>query len=118
MTQKTTTPLLPPSQASAFRSEGSPVNGTKPDNGDVDALETQDWLDSLDYVLQSEGPERAAFLLSQLKNKALDSGAVLPFTANTSYINTIPVSKQPPFPGNRDLERRIKSLIRWTAMAM
>src|SRR5262249_10972326 len=70
------------------------------------------------YVLQREGPERAGFLLSQLKNKALDNSVELPFTANTSYINTIPPSRQPPFPGNRDLERRVKSLIRWNAMVM
>jgi pyruvate dehydrogenase E1 component len=94
------------------------VNGSTSENGDVDALETQDWLDSLDYVLQREGPERAGFLLSQLKNKALDNSVELPFTANTSYINTIPPSRQPPFPGNRDLERRVKSLIRWNAMVM
>ena len=87
-------------------------------NGDVDARETREWMDSLEGVLQSEGPDRARFLLTQLKHKADRSGVEIPFTANTPYINTIPVNKQPPFPGNRDIERRIKSLVRWNAMAM
>ncbi|HZV05821.1 MAG TPA: pyruvate dehydrogenase (acetyl-transferring), homodimeric type [Gemmataceae bacterium] len=85
---------------------------------DVDPVETREWLDALDAVLQSSGEERGQFLLSQLKNKAVRSGVEIPFTANTPYINTIPLSRQPLFPGNRELERRIKSLIRWNAMAM
>jgi pyruvate dehydrogenase E1 component len=87
-------------------------------NGDVDAAETNEWLDALESVMQSEGQERAGFLLRQLKQKAVRGGVEIPFTANTPYINTIPASRQPPFPGNRDLERRIKSLVRWNAMAM
>src|SRR5438105_433503 len=87
-------------------------------NGDPDVAETQEWLDALDGVLQTGGPERARFLLSQLKNKAIRSGVEIPFTANTPYINTIPPSRQPPFPGSREIERRIKSLVRWNAMAM
>jgi pyruvate dehydrogenase E1 component len=85
---------------------------------DYDVVETREWLDALDSVLQSSGEQRASFLLSQLKNKAVRSGVEIPFTANTPYINTIPLSRQPLFPGNRELERRIKSLIRWNAMAM
>jgi pyruvate dehydrogenase E1 component len=87
-------------------------------NGDADTAETREWLDSLESVLQHEGPDRARFLLSQLKHKADRSGVEIPFTANTPYINTIPVSRQPPYPGNREIERRIKSLVRWNAMAM
>src|SRR5262245_47629013 len=87
-------------------------------NGDVDTTETREWLDSLDSVVQTEGPDRARYLLTQLKNEAHRQGVSLPFTANTSYINTIPTSEQPAFPGNRDLERRIKGLMRWNAMAM
>src|SRR3989440_2765972 len=87
-------------------------------NGDVDTAETREWLDSLDSVLQSEGTDRARYLLSQLTTQALRQGIHLPFTANTSYINTISPSEQPAFPGNRDLERRIKGLMRWNAMAM
>jgi pyruvate dehydrogenase E1 component len=57
-------------------------------------------------------------LLQQLQIRAHKAGIEIPFTANTPYINTIPREKQPPFPGNREIERRIKSLIRWNAMAM
>jgi pyruvate dehydrogenase E1 component len=85
---------------------------------DVDPVETREWLDSLDAVLENEGTARAQFLLSQLKDKAVRSGVVIPYTANTPYINTIPVGRQPLFPGNRELERRIKSLVRWNATAM
>ena len=94
----------------------SPQSPTR--NGDADALETREWLDSLDAVLQTEGTDRASYLLTQLKNKAIRSGVELPFTANTPYINTIPPERQPTLPGDRDLERRVKSLIRWNAMAM
>lgn len=87
-------------------------------NGDWDALETREWLDSLDGVMQSGGADRARFLLGQLKNKAERSGVEIPFTANTPYINTIPVSRQPRYPGNREIERRIKSIVRWNALAM
>lgn len=88
------------------------------DNGDVDVAETREWLDSLDSVLQSGGTDRAGYLLTELKNRALHSGVQLPFSANTPYINTIPASKQHAYPGNRDIERRIKGLLRWNAMAM
>jgi pyruvate dehydrogenase E1 component len=85
---------------------------------DADPIETREWLDALDAVLQTSGEDRGQFLLRQLKNKAVRSGVEIPFTANTPYINTIPLSRQSLFPGNRELERRIKSLIRWNAMAM
>jgi pyruvate dehydrogenase E1 component len=85
---------------------------------DVDPAETREWLDSLEGVLQTSGPSRARFLLRQLRDKAERGGVLIPFTANTPYINTIPTSRQPIFPGNRELERRIKSLVRWNAMAM
>src|SRR5438045_8796137 len=87
-------------------------------NGDVDAAETKEWLDSLTAVLQTEGPARASYLLTQLKHKAVRSGVDIPFTANTPYINTIPPERQPPFPGSREIERRLTSLVRWTAMSM
>jgi pyruvate dehydrogenase E1 component len=85
---------------------------------DVDPSETAEWLDSLQYVLKSKGPDRAKFLLSMLQKKATLAGVDLPLAANTPYVNTIPVAKQPVYPGNRELERRIKSIIRWNAMAM
>lgn len=80
--------------------------------------ETKEWLESLEYVLQTGGPERVKELLQDLDTYAHESGVELPFTANTPYINTIPKDKQPHFPGGREIERRIKSLIRWNAMAM
>src|SRR5579864_505108 len=86
--------------------------------GDIDPDETAEWLDSLEGVLRSQGPERARFLLEALLEKAHSEGVQLPFTANTPYTNTIHVSEQPTFPGNRELERKIKNYVRWNAMAM
>ena len=84
----------------------------------LEETETREWLYSLDYVLEHGGPERVIELLQQLQIRAHKSGVHVPFSANTPYINTIPREKQPPFPGDREIERRIKSLIRWNAMAM
>ena len=86
--------------------------------GDLDPAETAEWLESLDYILESKGPERVQQLLTALGESAHRQGVELPFTATTPYVNTIPVDKQPAYPGNRELERRIKSFIRWNAMAM
>lgn len=80
--------------------------------------ETDEWKESLDDVLHRHGPERVRRLLVILQEQAYRRGVMLPFSANTPYINTIPLHKQPPFPGNREIERRIKSIIRWNAMAM
>ena len=85
---------------------------------DPDAYETQEWLDSLDAVLYLSGKDRAQYLLERLGQKASRSGVNVPFAVNTPYVNTIPADQEPPFPGNRELERKIKSLIRWNAMAM
>jgi len=84
----------------------------------IDEVELREWLESLEYVLQEGGPERVKELLHELDSYAHESGVELPFTANTPYINTIPKEKQPSFPGGREIERRIKSIIRWNAMAM
>ena len=93
------------------------------DNGnhidtEIEEIETKEWLYSLDYVLEHGGPERVKDLLHQLQIRAQKFGVEIPFTANTPYINTVPREKQPPYPGDREIERRIKSLIRWNAMAM
>jgi len=88
------------------------------DAAEIEALETREWLESLDYVLQSGGPVRVSRLLRQLGDHARQRGVKLPFTANTPYVNTIPPAEQPPFPGSREIERRIKSLVRWNALAM
>lgn len=84
----------------------------------MDDIEIQEWLGSLDYLIENETPQRVQYLLQQLKIRAQQAGIQLPFGLNTPYINSIPVEKQPPFPGNREIERRIKSMIRWNAMAM
>jgi pyruvate dehydrogenase E1 component len=85
---------------------------------DIDPAETSEWLGSLDYVLKTKGPERVQFLMDQLRYRAALEGVEVVGDTNTPYINTIPAKKQPPYPGNRELERRIKSIIRWNAMAM
>src|SRR5919109_1428525 len=85
---------------------------------ELDAIETREWLESLDYVLQSGGPAKVARLLRDLTIHARQNGVKLPFTANTPYINTIPADEQAMMPGNPDIERRIKSIVRWNAAAM
>ncbi|HJU22150.1 MAG TPA: pyruvate dehydrogenase (acetyl-transferring), homodimeric type, partial [Casimicrobiaceae bacterium] len=85
---------------------------------DIDPQETREWLDALDGVLQTEGPDRAHFLIEQLIDKARRSGAFLPFSANTAYINTIPPERQVRIPGDQKIEHRIRSYSRWNAMAM
>src|SRR5207253_4673386 len=85
---------------------------------DIDPVETKEWLDSLEYVLSTKGPERVKQLLAVLDRKARQEGVELPYALNTPYINTIHHTHQPRYPGNRELERRIKSIIRWNAMAM
>src|SRR5690606_38310566 len=72
----------------------------------------------LDYVLEHGGAKRAQELLERLQIRAQKRGVRFPFTATTPYINTIPAHQQPPYPGSREIERRIKSIIRWNAMAM
>src|SRR5437867_8703921 len=84
----------------------------------MEDVEIQEWLESLDSVLESSGPEVAAEILERLRAHATVNGIDLPFTANTPYANTIPPRLEPLFPGDQELERRIKSLIRWNALAM
>ena len=81
-------------------------------------IENKEWIDSLDYVLENSGDERAALLIKKLQIHAQKRGVKLPFTANTPYINTIPTEKQPKYPGDPEIEWKIRSLIRWNAMAM
>jgi len=78
----------------------------------------QEWQESLDSVVADGGPAKAAEILTRLQHRAYLTGVEVPFTANTPYINTIPVDKQPPYPGDLAIERRVRSLIRWNAMAM
>src|SRR4051812_15025859 len=85
---------------------------------DPDVLETQEWLQALEAVLEREGPERAHYLLEKLIEKGRRSGAYLPFSATTAYVNTIPPHREVPSPGNAEMEHRIRSFLRWNAMAM
>ncbi len=85
---------------------------------DVDTAETQEWLEALEAVIENEGVERAHFLLEQLIDKARRSGANLPYSANTAYVNTIPPHLEAHHPGDQAIEERIRTYIRWNAMAM
>ena len=85
---------------------------------DLDPVETREWVESIESVLRAEGPERAHFLIERLIDRARRSGAYLPYRPNTAYVNTISVGQQPEYPGDRALERRIESYIRWNAIAM
>jgi pyruvate dehydrogenase E1 component len=85
---------------------------------DILEIENREWRESLEYVHRHQGPQRVVELLRRLQTHAQEKGVRFPYTANTPYINTIPVERQPVFPGRRDIERRIKSIIRWNAMAM
>ncbi len=93
-------------------------SGGVPNGAALDALETRDWIESLEDVLQARGAARAGDLLRHLQIRAQRAGTPLPVTARTPYVNTIPPERQPEYPGDREIERRIKSIIRWNAMAM
>jgi len=88
-----------------------------PEIPDIDQQETQEWLDALDAVLEREGATRAHFLLEKMTEKARRSGVHLPFSANTAYLNTIPVGQEDRIPGDLAMERRIRAFIRWNAIA-
>jgi pyruvate dehydrogenase E1 component len=83
---------------------------------DIDNQETQEWLDALNAVIETEGVERAHFLIESMIDQARRSGANLPYKATTAYVNTIPTHLQQRHPGNPDMERRIRALIRWNAI--
>ena len=101
-------------------SDQNGASGANADGADADiqSIENQEWLESLDYVFQNAGPERVAELLERLETHAAKKGVQIPFTFNTPYINTIPVEGQPDFPGDLLLERSIRNIVRWNAMAM
>ncbi|HET8722175.1 MAG TPA: pyruvate dehydrogenase (acetyl-transferring), homodimeric type, partial [Nitrospira sp.] len=85
---------------------------------DTDPEETREWLDSLEYVLEAKGTERATYLFERLRDRLGSHGAPVSAPLNTPYINTIPANQEPPYPGNLEIERRIRSYVRWNAMAM
>ena len=85
---------------------------------DIDQQETDDWIESLHSVIERDGIDRAHFLLETLIEEARRSGAYLPYSANTAYLNTIPETSEVHTPGDPAIEWRIRSLIRWNALAM
>ena len=85
---------------------------------DLNPQETSEWVEALDQVLDETGPDRAAYLVERLSERARAAGAELPIHLNTPYVNTIRPDEEVSYPGDRAMERRIKSLIRWNAMAM
>jgi pyruvate dehydrogenase E1 component len=85
---------------------------------DTDSLETREWLDALSAVIGEEGTERAHFLLESVINHARQAGIDVPFSANTAYVNTIPADQEERFPGNIEIEERLRAYMRWNAMAM
>jgi pyruvate dehydrogenase E1 component len=96
----------------------APLNWYTGGEADSDVNETEEWLTAFEQLVEIEGRDRACFLLKKLLEKGYEKDVVLPFTGNTPYINTIPKSQEPPYGGDRALERRIKSIVRWNAMAM
>ena len=80
--------------------------------------EVAEWLEAFDQIIDQEGPARAAELLEALERRALESGVEPPTRLRTPYVNTVPVEEELPYPGDRDLERRVEALLRWNAMAM
>ncbi|MDY7577999.1 pyruvate dehydrogenase (acetyl-transferring), homodimeric type [Herbaspirillum sp. RTI4] len=85
---------------------------------DPDAMETQEWLDALEAVIEAEGPERAHYLMERMTDLARRRGAAIPFSSNTAYVNTIPADQGEHCPGNLEYEERLRSWMRWNAMAM
>lgn len=85
---------------------------------DLDPRETAEWLEALDQIVDGAGPDRATFLIEKLTDRARENGIDLPIRRNSDYVNTIQPWQQVPYPGDRALERRIKSLVRWNAMVM
>jgi pyruvate dehydrogenase E1 component len=85
---------------------------------DLNSQETSEWLESLDQVIDEEGPDRASYLLQRLNERAAEFGVTAPLRLNTAYVNTIPVDEEVPYPGDRAIERQIKNYIRWNALAM
>ena len=85
---------------------------------DIDPTETEEWLEALGSVLEFEGGDRAHYLLDRLIEEGRQRGAPVPYSTTTPYINTIPVEKQPPYPGDLATEWRIRSMNRWNAIAM
>ncbi|NLJ93200.1 MAG: pyruvate dehydrogenase (acetyl-transferring), homodimeric type, partial [Aeromonadales bacterium] len=83
---------------------------------DVDSVETQEWLDALESLIRQEGPERAQYIYERLTTKAIKSGVDVVRNAHSDYVNSIKSEDEPEYPGNWDLERRIRAIIRWNSV--
>ena len=105
----------PPENVVTDRTHSFAGNGAA---SDIDALETGEWLEALDAVLAHDGPVRARQLLSRVVERAHGAGAGPTADLNTPYVNTIPAEREPPLPGDPAVERRLRSLVRWNAIAM
>src|ERR1700734_2619163 len=92
------------------------VKAQAPD--DLDPQETSEWVEALEEIIDQTGPDRASYLLERLMEHAANFGVKPPLRLNTPYINTIPPEEEVAYPGNRKIERNIKSLVRWNATAM
>ena len=96
----------------------NPLHELKQRIADLNPEETAEWMEALDEIVEQAGPDRVNFLLKRLNEHARDNGVDVPIQCTTDYVNTIPADQEVPYPGDRILERRIKSLVRWNAMAM
>src|ERR1700678_2525759 len=108
-------------KTTSARANGDGTGAARSDNGDVpdvDALETAEWIEALDAVVSHDGPGRARDLLTRVIERAQPSGTGPIASLNTPYVNTIPADQEPPFPADKELEWRLRSVIRWNAMAM
>ncbi|MBT5911076.1 MAG: pyruvate dehydrogenase (acetyl-transferring), homodimeric type, partial [Opitutae bacterium] len=85
---------------------------------ELDTLETQEWIDSVASVIREDGAERAKFLLDKVFEQACLAGVDMPSGITTNYINSIPTSEEPEYPGDKDIERRIRAVVRWNAVMM
>ncbi len=95
-----------------------PENNQTPALKDEDPQETREWQDALTGVIEKEGSDRAHFLIEQMITQAREEGIDIPYSATTEYINTIPVERQPNYPGDATIEIRIRNYVRWNSMAM
>jgi pyruvate dehydrogenase E1 component len=102
----------------AERVQSVSSNGAGSDGADIDAVETSEWLEALDAVVAHDGPDRARELLRRVVERAQHSGTGPIASLNTSYVNTIPPEREAKLPGDPAVERRLRSVIRWNAMAM
>ena len=106
------------SRASRIEIKNQKIYTGMPNINDIDPEETNEWIESLEGVVKRDGAERAHYLLTQLIDQAYIAGSTIPFTQKTPYVNTIPTELEAKSPGNQEIEKKIRSLVRWNAAAM